>query len=936
MEPVASFSQNDPSSFTQDSLSQQPTERFSVRQEDAEKFVSRWDQEAVSYNDVTKKIAKLQQTLTKTSLELKTIQDAIQWRKSTAKDFQAFENSLKTIKDTLDKLSRKLNGSIGVCKQIASVKEKSAIPNIIKSVLALQVQLLLAHKQTVSLKSFTEASHVIEAYTSVKQVMPSLFEVVADQSAEKFDRFIKTTDDIIKQYAASIHPDLNTIFDGNPSKAKIDAFVQKVKESPPKKAESKQENIKLHARQELSLEMLRVSCIIANAIFENKQKSKTNQRLSWRTTLLKALIDHASLGLQKKPPQNPPAPPVYSEALAQTHNNNNQRTHEQEHVSELLENTIITKENLDKLKESTNLLSFWPVTGKSSYWHTVAGYYPRTGALATAMEEDVAARVSGLVVKLKRHLVAIANLECNLIAESDGLQDTLDYYWRCLQELEKTFDGYFQQLCRTPFDDLTQNVLDYAHGLRGEFLEAKRLISLAHKCTLSASQTIFSAARYLEEPYSGHNLASEHEQTLGLYRASLAMKDARNAQPKNAVKPFDIFLSDTVELLNEVHAKKDPELLALSIKEQQVPSLLLGKQPITALYERDEAQNSLPSSVANFISKRITRFFFLPAEAHDMELELILYTLKTNETLHKLFTKTLSDSRFEQLVNTYYTSYAPKRLSEDVLNQASLIASYVSASDVYEFTKGRQLLFEFSKSHEGEAMEALQTVLTSYMDAVASKNGYDPIFTSIAKRDIETWKIEGKPPQEFLSEISEVCGHLRSVLPNIDEQHVFNAVLVRILAASIYATDIEEQLLAQRQLLSLFTSEEYAHHLSALSFTTKQLITKSTIEKILNCSFDEGELANLALPQQEFAFLLHGPIKQFFAHEALDSSEIEMVLFKLIIGNPQDEALKNRFIQSKGKSTFYRWMLDFEQLTNINPVTEVVFKLKADGVDLWN
>lgn len=929
MEPVPTFTQNDPSSFTQESLSLQATERFSVRQEDAEKFVSRWDQEAVSCTDVTKKVAKLQQTLTKTTLELKTIQDAIQWRKSAAKDFQTFEASLKTIEETLDKLSRKLNGSIGVCKQIATVHETSAIPTIIKSILALQMQLLLAQKQTTSLKSLTEAGHVIEAYTSVKQVMPSLFEVVADQSADKVDRFIETTDGIIKQYAASIHPELNEIFEGNPTKTKIDAFVQKVKSSPPNKAESKQENIKLHARQELAREMLRVSCVIANAIFENKKKTKTNQRLSWRTTLLTALIDHASSGLQKKPPQKPAATPVYSEAIAQaqTHNSNHP-IEKPEHVAHLLENEVVTKEALQELKEPINQLSFWPVTGKSSYWYTVAGYYPRTGALATAMDEDVAAILSGIVLKIKRHLAAFANLEYSLLAEAEGLQDALKHYWRCLEELETTFDRYFEQLCRTPFDDLTQNVLDYAHGLRTEFYQARSLIKLAHKCTLASSQAVFEAARTLEEPLSRREYPSELERTLGLYYASLAMKQAANAQPKNPAKPFDTLLSHTIDLLNEVHAKKDPQLLALSDKEQQVLYEIFSQKPIIL-------NSAAQDAIMNFISKRITRFFFLPAEAHDMELELLLFAIKSNQTLQTLFTESLKNPRFDQLIRTYLATYIPQRLPDNQLSQALEIASYVSASNVLTATKGQQLFFEFCKSYEGPAAVALQKVLAGYMETVSTKNGYDPIYEIVAKRDIETWKIEGKPPQEFLSEISEACVHLRSVLPNIEEQHVFNAVLVRLLAASIYATNIEEQLLAQRQLLSIFASDAYAPFLSALSSTTKQLITKSTIEKILNCSFDEDELAELALPQQEFAFLLNGPIKQFFAHEAVESTEIEMVLYKLITGNPQDEALKNRFIQSKGKSKFYRWMTDFELFTNMNHVTQVVLKLKSEGVELW-
>lgn len=916
MEPVATtYSQEPFSSQTQESLSLLTTERFSVRKEDADKFVSRWDEEAVSASDLSKKLSKLQQTLSETSQKLATMQQAIQWRKAQQKDFQTFAASLKDIEDTLDKLSRKLNG--GICRQVATVQEKGTIGTIMRSIFGLQMELLGVQKQATSLKSLTQAGHVIEAYVSVKQVMPSLFAVITDQASAKFDTFIEATDIIIKQYAETIHPQLNDIFTGNPTKAKIDAFVQTVKTAPAKKAEAKEEHIKLHARRALSLEMLRTSCVIANAIFENKQKSKINPRLSWRITLLKALIEHASACLEKKP-LKPPAPTAaYSEAVAQAHSNNDLPP-EAHPVAHLLLDEVITPEHLQNLKEPFHTLSFWPTTGISSYWYTVAGYYPRTGTLATALDADVAAGLSGIVLKVKRHLAACMSLECNLVAESEEIQHTLNHYWKCLKALETTFDRYFEQICRTPFDDLTQHVLDYAHGLTVEFRHAKRLIKLAYKCSENASARLFAAAKELDSAYT-----ILPEQTLRLYGACLRMKEAASLQPKHTSHPFDAFLSHSLDVLNEVHAKKDPELLALTGPEAQVPAWILSQIPLEALYERGEDQSLLPSCIRDFISKRITRFFFLPSDAHDMELELTLFAIRHNDAANSLLAKSFEHSQFENLVLSYDTSYGKDRLADKQLHEAHIIAAHIFSGDLFTFTRGQQLLFEYLKAYEGPQIDAIQKMLAHYIQAECTKHGYDPIYPLIAKRDIETWKIEGNTPQDFLRELAHACGQMRALLPNIQEQHVFNAVLVRLLAASLFATSVEEQIVAHRHLLCIYAADAYEPFLSKLSATTKELVCRATMQKILTCSFDTGNLKDLALPAQEFAFLYNGPIKQFFSGDAGNTDMVEMVLFKLIMTNPQDDTLKNRFIQSKGKFQFTRWISDFDLLASTNLVAEV-------------
>ncbi len=897
MQPVgSSFGYDEVSSQTQESASAQAAKPIPLRPQDKGKFVVRWDVAPLPYNELIKKIDKIAATLKEVANELNSIEHTIQFRKAERNNFGDFSKNLQTIGESLDKQMQKLQGVSGCVKQVATLQDSQIIPAIFCRSQELELHVLLCQKSKRKLEALCESDQFIETYSYVKKVIPSLFAVLTDQTAPIFNGFIDSIDELIKNYVEPINPQLKDLFKDKPNKQKVDSFISEVTNhvaAPP----PKQEKTKQHATKRLYLEMLEASLVLAKAVFSEKRQgtNQTTGRLNWRIKILEALTAHAKAHLPKT---------------------------ERHQSSE--------KPNFDAFRQlSSKDFSFWKYHQKKSYWHTI-GYYPQTGAMATAMEENIGQVISGLLQKLRNQLFDYSKGQFHKALEQE-IKDS----WSCLQTLEETFTRYFEQSCRTPFDELTQNVLDYAHGIRYAFGQTRSLLKLAAKCSSGPARTIFGAVHSLQTHYEKQDYTSDLEQTLGLAATIVATKEAEKNRPRSGHGSLRPLLCNTLDVLNEIHAQKNPQLFSLTEHEAIAPQWILAKNPINALYEHDEARGQLPLVVMNYISKRIMSFLYLPSDTHDIELELLLEILKNEKPplgQISLYMQSIkAHPAFETLITTYETAYMPFRLSDEQLLCGLAIArSTLQSQDhrgnALEHARAWQLLFEFTRKHKGQKADALEKALVGYLNIAASEKKYVPIYSTVARRDNETWPVDANNPEEFLSHIQQAYEECRVQVPNLTEQQLFDSVLLRLLCSSCFALDKEEQVTSHKQLISLFMALSESDFLLNIPEDLKQLVCESACDKILGCNFENDGGENVAITHVELKLLLDGPIEDFFSGARWKNDKIEMVIFKLIQAEfftRSDKPLKNKFIKEKGELAFHRWFDNFERMLEQNPIAKL-------------
>lgn len=870
------------SSQTQDSVSLPPSHHVSLRPQDKGKFVSRWDVEPCSVDELTKRVDKVAEALAEQAKVQGPIEQAIMMRTAKVEEFALFSEQLAKIEEVHDKQEKKLHGISGIDKVLATVSDKAAMSQLVERVQQLEADLFVSSKNRRMLQALCEAGHFIDAYKQVKESVPALYAVITDQSEEKIEAFITTVDAIIKQY----YPDANELYQGKPTKQKIDNFIKSVQDAPQEKAPSKQEALKRYARRELSQEMLQVAKVIAQALFAEKKNAptKTTQRLSWRIRLLEAFIIHAQARLQKKSLAELQFDTHVSEAMMQF-------GHQEQHqgrVQELLHvNDIITFKQDDAME-----CSFWknPAWSWAGKWYS-GGWYRQTGALATAMEEDVAKVLVGLVRHFTRRVNDFFRGDIEHLVGYESLQHEFEYYQRCLKTVEATFTRYFEQLCRTPFDDLTQPVIDYASGIRHTFSKAEDLIRLAAKCVQGPAKAIFGAKKAVTHHFGASAFATDLERTLKLHAVIVKMKEAELKKPAQAKKPFAALLTRTLELVNELHAKKDAECLQLAPDEKMVPFKLLGGDSLDSFYHNFEAGGLLPVVVMNYLVKEMLHYLYLPSDVQGVAVQVMLTAIEQNKKTYALYNESVREHQeFASLVREFKAH--SKWLDAKDLQSAVSIGYYVSRESLLDYAKALQLYVEFVRS-KPNIFESLLHLLHGWF----SRSNHPKIPPEVLMRDIESWKINKNKPEEFLAELK-------------DPTH-FSAILLRIVSASCFAKEVEEQVLGQTLFKLLFCSDSYTELMEQAKGELIPLVHESMLQRVLYATAEVEE-------KWVVEHLIEGPLQEIGTSE-----QVELVRFKLLQQEPEDGPIKSHFIAQKGVPEFQRWQSGFIQFVANNPVAQL-------------
>ncbi len=857
---------------------------------DKGKFVSSSDVSDLGQKVVIEKITAIQTLLAKSSLELKTIQDAFQWRTALPSDFTSYREKLRRIEIEHELQADKLHGISGVNTLIASVTDKSSIPAMIKQIQHLEVELLLSQKTRRQLEAICESAKFRKEYAYIKQILPELYETLTNVDA--LTAFITKLDDIIKNPVTLLYPGLQHL---PMNDEQVEPFTQSLASLKPDKNPDRSERLKIRARKELFLQVLELCKHISD-------EKIGDPRLEHRLKGLNPLIAHIKTDLNKR---------------SATAN--------------------IAAIHLSALPNSTNKeYSFWSKTPTGSKtWFSRWGSYEQSGSIGTVIESQVAEKLPYQLTQVTARLTEICQGNLDPTTGHQTLKEELDYYQSSLLALEKEYDTHFNFTYTAHYDKLVPVLLDYGYGLEHAFTQVRALLKLAYKCINEPTMAIFCAINKFESYCSDGTEVTELAQVFQSYHAMKQMKKAEEINfLKDSKKSFDIFMERTSKLLREVYAKKGPEMLKLTDTELLVPETLLSQNSISSLYNQEDNHEILPLQVMSYISKRAIQHLFLPGATHDIELELVLYVIRQNfaEQLQKSV-ETFDD--FKEIITSYDKKYAARRLTleYDIKPAAKIVQNALlsskSSKNILNYARATQQHIEYLKS--GNIVENMKNALNSWLQKAVSLCSYVPIYPEVADKEIKSWFCQ--TPLRFKPRLEDAAEKLRVAIPNVSDQErvrqVFESVFLRILCASLFASDPYEQLLAQQQITTLLNEPEYNGYIQNLSDGLKELLCESSLDKILVATFATQNDLNLILTAKETELLLVGPIAQFLLRDTLpETAKLPLALYKLIsVENRQLEGLgqlATSFIESKGLLPYERWMAGLKALTEGNPLSSAV------------
>ncbi len=809
------------------SVSYDPKKHSKIGHDNAGKIVAFDSGNAVSSAVVVQDVQKVWETMNLLLARQKVVRDTLQWTMSSH-----MRGEVEDLGVEFGNLAKEIHGIQGVSKKIAFIEERRNIPDVIRRVQELEMVLLIAQKNLDKLDALTQTKQIHALYVEFKESLRFLFSVIEEKSDENVDHFKKEVDGFIKSYVGTVSESLNEHL-RDLSVRNIESFKSDLQAIKSCHIKDKAERRKHKARNDLYLMIFQVCKWIG-----------VEHCNSARLPVLQILIDHI-----KKD-----AKTARKEVLVAGSRSVLIDVHAEASVEEL-----------NELKTDVD-----PDYKKYDSWWTKRLY--STGNLVVAMEQEVGLCFGGLILKLKRRIMDFCQGNGKPIDGQNTAKDEFDHYQSCIRTLEGKIDEHLQTVCNTRYDGaLTLHIFDYAQGLKMAASEAKSLLALARRCHTDPSVKIFEALKSLEIHYKGFEGFDILSRSSRLYDPLLTQMAAEAVKPQIGQKPFDKQLSRTLAFLHEVHGQKDPEILTLTPIEKKIVHVVM----------QTRANGELPEAVCSYLAKRILRFLFFPAPAHDMELELVLHVLRRD--FEEQYQQFVSTANLGEVIGAYENAYHKKRiLSEKFLKLAALIAKEIFkgySGNYFSYVSALQKLIEFGGHDEGS--KAMSKVLNKWLTAACEENGYFKIDPQVTQRHIDTWTVDSS--KNFIDQLqaAEVDNPEKSI------QHLFSSIMLRLAAVGLYSKDLFEQASAQEKLVCLLKAEELAIYFNALPYHVRCVLIENILEKVRICSFVEGRGLKLLPKEEELLMSLASPMHRVMHSQFLkfEDRSVLAIMYKLVKGN---------------------------------------------------
>lgn len=561
--------------------------------------------------------------------------------------------------------------------------------------------------------------------------------------------------------------------------------------------------------------------------------------------------------------------------------------------------------------------------------------YQEASQLGGELEEKVGQPLFTFIEFLEELLKDFCKWQLDASSDKTEILEKYRTYRKHLQNLYIPFLGLHARLQTLPDDALRPTVIKYAQGVAYAFGVANSRLKLASACISDTAFATLGMMNGFKQVCRGGPVATELDKALELYRTLVLIKETEAKLPQEAMKdPLGPYLSRIRELVHESLGALGPQMLQLTEQEQTVPAAILEKDHIHTINSDNEVKGILPTVVMSYISKRMIQALYFPlVDAVDMQLELVLHAIQSDETLQKQFQDRLYENKdYKAIVEAYEASFASLRLRSDDLKVASEIAyRALGAKDVFGYAHAMQLFLEFSKQIPQDAPEfvVLRTVLASHIQAVAKRQGYPVIYPLIENMDFRAWAI--RTPEKFFEQLTEAEDNVPAALLAVSDkertQHLFESFVFRLLCTGLFASNIIERVVAQIQYEAVLKETAYDGLVSGLSKQVASMVTENSIKKYIAHSFERQAGTKLALSSHEMRLLEEGQIEAFFKADSIDTDTtgIQIVLYKRIklerssLGAPR--ILVKRFIDRFGEAEFERWYEGYEALSRKNALT---------------
>ncbi len=481
----------------------------------------------------------------------------------------------------------------------------------------------------------------------------------------------------------------------------------------------------------------------------------------------------------------------------------------------------------------------WP--GYSYTWFKLRSY-PQTGSHAVKMEQESAQ----LIASLKAQILALKTRITTMGVDDDcsAIAQELASCRRHIVQQQTVLQQLHGAIAPLPEDDLKPVLYRFSNNQAAHLeLYLKSMVEILETV---AGPIERSACKALTALKAFFDPTQAQRSAISLFYAGLHL---------HTLLGHEHTLSKSVDTITAIFKKAAFHFLTLTEAENALLDSALQKLP-----------NTSPDALKTIIAKLATRSLFFTAKEVDQSLELLLYALRTDP----LFAEMLQDKPFKTLVDEYEAVFKDLRNEEMLARAADII------SMIFEADEGPRAPLVYAKAMQDSLELAalspkLAESLFGRLEKVAQAKNY-PLL-DVLQRHPKVVKGLWNPQKERPSE----------------------SVIFRIVTASLFSTDEEEQKIAQEYFEDYFKRYNY----DTFSADTRTLLVINSADRIEKLG--EAELtAFIKAPFELYVTQGKGAGKVCSVSEAI---------FSLIRAEQkhEDHPLSDRFSEVRGLGELERW-----------------------------
>jgi len=421
-------------------------------------------------------------------------------------------------------------------------------------------------------------------------------------------------------------------------------------------------------------------------------------------------------------------------------------------------------------------------------------------------------------------------------------------------------------LYQTEFNPLVPRVVEYADALAEMLFNLRRVLALICKFSEPHCVKFMQVRDLVRDHFCPKAPVDRLQEALSLFHAMHALRplkeefEAHRKELKEHIQGR--FLYNSVQMLAEALSVDAPAVLTLNEREQAAFNAVISRE------ELPQAEvKSLPLEWLSYAIKRITKLLHVSSkEALDMEVELLLYVLRSDHEYREPFDRWKMDAKNCEIYRVYEERMREHRLPDAILEQACELFKLIYDTLIKRpptqlaYAECWQVYSEFvALKPDSRALMELKRLAAQSLEALGIKNYYFLIV-----------------PEEGDLPLVEVLALGDQILQWAPEK--LQRLLLRALYAAIRAKDEAEKMAGQKIVNTILEWEGLEKLLGAKKREFYTLIFENTTRKLICRQFDLIGPNELRLYREE------GPVDEFTKTKThpVDDDRINDALYNII------------------------------------------------------